>query len=52
MHFQRSGVGNLAVRLVKGALLLAALSSLAMGQDTAGSTTQANAAQPAPPASG
>lgn len=47
MHFQRSGVENLAVRLVKWTLLLAILSNLATGQDTAGSS-QASAPPPAP----
>ena len=49
MHFQRSGVENLAIRLLKGTLLLAILSNLAVGQDTAGAAP-ANTPQPTPSA--
>jgi polysaccharide biosynthesis/export protein len=38
MHVLRSGVGNLAVRMVKWTLLLAIFCNLAMGQDTTGAT--------------
>jgi polysaccharide biosynthesis/export protein len=47
MHVQRSGVGNLAVRLVKWTLLLAIFSNLAMGQDTTGAS-QSNSPKAAP----
>jgi polysaccharide export outer membrane protein len=46
MHLERSGVENLAVRLVKWTLLLAILTSLAVAQDTASSSQSAS--KPAP----
>ncbi|MGA9564921.1 MAG: polysaccharide biosynthesis/export family protein [Candidatus Korobacteraceae bacterium] len=49
MHVQRSGVGNLAVRMLKWTLLLAILSSLAMAQDAA-PTAQTGAPTVAPAA--
>jgi polysaccharide biosynthesis/export protein len=50
MHVHRSGVGNLAVRMLKWTLLLAVLSNLAMGQATT-ATTQDSAPKTAPAAS-
>jgi polysaccharide biosynthesis/export protein len=50
MHVQRSGVENLAVRMLKWTLLLAILSNLAMGQATT-ATTQDSAPKAAPAAS-
>jgi polysaccharide biosynthesis/export protein len=47
MHVQRSGVGNLAVSMVKWTLLLAILSNLAMAQDAPGSTSTSTP-KPAP----
>ena len=50
MHLNRSGVGSLAVRLLKWTLLLAILTSLAVAQDAA-SSSQASNSKPATTAS-
>ena len=50
MHLNRSGVGSLAVRLLKWTLLLAILASLAATQD-APSSSQASSSKPATPPS-
>ena len=50
MHLDRSGVGSLAVRLLKWTLLLAILTSLAVAQD-APSSSQATSSKPATTAS-
>ena len=50
MHVERSGVENLAVRLLKWTLLLAILTSLAVAQDAA-SSSQASNSKPATTAS-
>lgn len=47
MHLERSGVENLAVRLLKWTLLLALLTSLAVAQDAA-SSTQTSTPKPTP----
>ena len=49
MHLNRSGVGSLAVRLLKWTLLLAILTSFALAQDAA-SSSQASSSKPAPTA--
>src|SRR5664279_1310552 len=51
MDLQRSRVGNLGIRLLKWALLLGVLTSLAVAQD-AGNPAAATAAKPAPSATG
>ena len=50
MHLNRSGVGSLAVRLLKWTLLLAILTNLAVAQDAA-SSSQASNSKPATTAS-
>ena len=50
MHLDRSGVDNLAIRLLKWTLLLAFLTSLAVAQDAA-SSSQASSSKPATTAS-
>jgi polysaccharide export outer membrane protein len=51
MDLQRSRVGNLGIRLLKWALLLGVLTSLAVAQD-AGNPAAATAAKPVPSATG